>query len=59
MQENPKISSPLWDPKELEELQARMAKLGEITGKTRALYSELGEITGKTRVLPNQIYFIR
>ena len=26
-----------------------MAKLGEITGKTRVLYSELGEIT---RVLP-------
>ena len=29
-----------------------VAKLGEITGKTRVLYSELGEITGKTRVLP-------
>ncbi len=29
-----------------------LAKLGEITGKTRVLYSELGEITGKTRVLP-------
>ncbi len=28
-----------------------MAKLGEITGKTRVLFSELGEITGKTRVL--------
>ncbi len=28
-----------------------MAKLGEITGKTRVLYSELGEITGETRVL--------
>ena len=26
-----------------------VAKLGEITGKTRVLYSELGEITGKTR----------
>ena len=32
-----------------------MAKLGEITGKTRVLYSELGEITGKTRVLPGGI----
>ncbi len=29
-----------------------LAKLGEITGKTRVLYSELGEITGRTRVLP-------
>ncbi len=28
-----------------------VAKLGEITGKTRVLYSELGKITGKTRVL--------
>ncbi len=29
-----------------------LAKLGEINGKTRVLYSELGEFTGKTRVLP-------
>ncbi len=29
-----------------------VAKLGEITGKTRVLYSELWEITGKTRVMP-------
>ncbi len=28
-----------------------VAKVGEVTGKTRVLYSELGE-TGKTRVLP-------
>ncbi len=33
-------------------LQPHVAKLGEITGKTRVLYSESGEITGKTRVLP-------
>ncbi len=33
-------------------LTSHLAKLGEITGKTRVLYSELGEITGKTRVLP-------
>ena len=31
---------------------AHVAKLGEITGETRVLYSKLGEITGKTRVLP-------
>ncbi len=31
---------------------AHLAKLGEIVGKTRVLYSELGEITGQTRVLP-------
>ena len=31
---------------------SHLAKLGEITGKTRVLHSELGEITGKTRVLP-------
>ncbi len=29
-----------------------VAKLGEITGKTRVLYSEFGQITGKSRVLP-------
>ncbi len=29
-----------------------MAKLGEITGKTRVLSSEMGEITVKTWVLP-------
>ncbi len=34
------------------ELFTHLAKLGEITGKTRVLYSELGEITGKTQVLP-------
>ncbi len=34
------------------EITAHVAKLGEITGKTRVLYSELGEITGKTRDLP-------
>ena len=34
------------------ETTAHVAKLGEITGKTRVLYSKLGEITGKTRVLP-------
>ena len=33
---------------------AHVAKLGEITGKTRVLYAELGEVTGKTRVLPCQ-----
>ena len=33
-------------------IPAHVAKLGEITGKTRVLFSELGEITGKTRVLP-------
>ncbi len=33
-------------------LDTHVAKLGEITGKTRVLYSELMEITGKTRVLP-------
>ncbi len=27
---------------------SHVAKLGEITGKTRVLYLELGEITGKT-----------
>ena len=27
-----------------------MAKLGEITGKIRVLYSELGEIKGKTLI---------
>ncbi len=32
--------------------RTHVAKLGEITGKTRVLYSELGEITGKTLVLP-------
>ncbi len=31
---------------------SHVAKLGEITGKTRVLYSKFGEITGKTRVLP-------
>ncbi len=31
---------------------SHVAKLGEITGKTRVLYSESREITGKTRVLP-------
>ncbi len=31
---------------------AHVAKLDEITGKTRVRYSELGEITGKNRVLP-------
>ncbi len=33
------------------------AKLGEITGKTRVLYSEWGNITGKTRVLPCGLVF--
>ncbi len=28
------------------------SKFGEITGKTRVLYSKWGKITGKTRVLP-------
>ncbi len=36
-------------------LITHVAKLGEITGKTRVLYSEFGEITGKTRVLPGGI----
>ena len=31
---------------------AHVAKLREITGKTRVFYSKLGEITGNTRVLP-------
>ncbi len=35
-----------------------MAKLEEITGKTRVFYSELGKITGKTRVLPCRLDLI-
>ncbi len=35
-------------------LYSHVAKLGEITGKTRVLHSKLGEITGKTRVLPGE-----
>ena len=31
---------------------------GEITGKTRVLYSELGKITDKTRVLPCGFAFL-
>ncbi len=34
-------------------MATHLTKLGEITGKTRVLYSELGEIIGKTRVLPD------
>ncbi len=40
-------------------LITQLAKLGEITGKTRVLYSELGEITGKTWVLPCGHIFIQ
>ncbi len=41
-----------------------VAKLGEITGQTRVLYSELGEITGypllyPTDMKPLEAYFIR
>ena len=36
-------------------MPSHLAKLGEITGKTRVLYSKVGEITGKTRVLPGGI----
>ncbi len=39
------------------ERPSRVAKLGEITGKTRVLYSKLGEITGKTRVLPGGLIY--
>ena len=39
-------------PASMRERPPHVAKLGEITGKTRVLYSELGKITGKTRVLP-------
>ena len=35
-----------------------MEKLGEITGKTRVVYSELAGTTGKTRILPCGIMFL-
>ncbi len=41
--------------KKLNRVTSHMAKLGEITGKTRVLYSKLGEITGKSRVLQGGI----
>ncbi len=42
----------------VDHLAPHVAKLGEITGKTRVLYSELGEITGKTRFLVHSWYDI-
>ncbi len=51
-----KLKIQIWQKKGKkisQNMVTHVAKLGEITGKTRVLYSKLGEITGETRVLPS------